>query len=111
MMENIINNHCQPTVMKSKWGIHRDDVAIAMVHSVLNEELNGPFLCYENEDIKAAAKTYRDWYEQVSKLEAEKKENNDKDKEYETQDTESTNKVEEEQPQQAADDELKNDEK
>ena len=57
-----VGNYFGDSLLKSRWAVHRDDISTAMVYTILNEELKEPFLCYENEDIKVAATTYRDQF-------------------------------------------------
>mmetsp|Transcript_42873 Transcript_42873/g.38098 ORF Transcript_42873/g.38098 Transcript_42873/m.38098 type:complete len:291 (-) Transcript_42873:630-1502(-) len=102
-MEKMINNHFQDSILKTKMAVHRDDIATSMVYTVLNEELESP-LIYENEDIKEAAKIYRDLYEKLPKPEAKEVE----------QDQAQEKVVEEQQTSQeqpAVNDESKNEDK
>ena len=61
--------------------MHRDDISIAMVYAILNEELKQQFLIYENEDIKAAANKYRDGLKMESADDAKR----DEEKQYKTE--------------------------
>eukprot|EP01084_Bolivina_argentea_P176501 305422_1 len=49
-----------PSFLNTSYAVHRDDIATAMVYTILSD-MNGPFLCYENEDIKQAANAYREF--------------------------------------------------
>mmetsp|Transcript_44327 Transcript_44327/g.71007 ORF Transcript_44327/g.71007 Transcript_44327/m.71007 type:complete len:311 (+) Transcript_44327:94-1026(+) len=54
-----VANYFADSLVKTKMAVHRDDISVAMVYTVLNEELGGPFVCYENEEIKVAAAAYK----------------------------------------------------
>ena len=56
IMELTLNLFANP-LLQTKYAVHRDDIAKAMIYAIL-AEMQVPYSVYENEDIKEKAKQY-----------------------------------------------------